>query len=64
MSKSELAREICSDCIETKSAVRRMMSWINRCTPLMEELRKTGYSDRAKVLTPKQVELICEYLIV
>jgi len=64
MSKSELAREICSDCIETKSAVRRMMSWINRCQKLKEELNKTGYSDRAKVFTPKQVDLIKEYLVV
>ncbi len=47
----------------TNSAARKKLYvWINRHPTLMSDLRKTGYTDKQRTFTPKQVELIFEAL--
>lgn len=48
--------------IEPHSAVNRLMIWVKRNTQLMEALKKTGYHTTQKYLSPRQAELIKEYL--
>ena len=62
ITKSELASEILPD-IEQKSAVNRMMIWVNNCPGLVDALMKTGYNSRQKYFTPQQQALIREYLV-
>lgn len=45
-----------------RTAVNHLMSWINRCTTLWEQLQDTGYSTTSKAFTPKQVKAIVEQL--
>lgn len=59
--KKELALMYFPDSMP-RSAVKHLMSWISRCTPLMEQLNATGYESRSKAFTPKQTSLIAEYL--
>jgi len=44
------------------TAVNHLMRWINRCEPLKEALKETGYRDRNRLFAPKQTALICQYL--
>ena len=44
------------------AAVNRLMRWVAYHPKLTDELRKTGYRKMSKLLSPKQVELIVEYL--
>ena len=55
-SKAELALLYFPD------AVKHLMAWIKRCTPLYQELQQAGLQARAKTLTPKHVKIIVEYL--
>lgn len=59
--KSTLAKRYFPNA-KTKSAVRHLMNWIKRCTPLNEELKRLGYSKYNKCFTTKEIEMISEYL--
>ena len=43
-------------------AVNHLMSWLNRCQPLSEQLMATGYTKSAKYFTPRQVEIIVGFI--
>ena len=61
MKKVELAKEYFPDA-DAGVACDKLRRWINRCTQLLTELAKTGYNTYDKEFTPRQVELIKEYL--
>lgn len=44
------------------TARRRLMRWISSCPPLMEELGRTGFYNRQKALTVRQVHIVYLYL--
>ncbi len=44
------------------SAARLLRRWVNRNTRLASSLAETGFKVRQRVLTPKQVALIIDYL--
>ena len=44
------------------TAVKHLMGWIKRCTPLMDELQAMGYHTSNKTFTPRQVKAIVEQL--
>lgn len=44
------------------TAVKHLMAWIRRCTPLWDALQAMGYQKLSKSFTPRQVKLIIEYL--
>ncbi len=44
------------------TAIKRLYRMIERCTELKSKLLQTGYRPSAKILTPRQVALIYEYL--
>lgn len=45
-----------------RTAVKHMMAWIMRCTPLWEALTTMGYRSTSKAFSPRQVKAIVEYL--
>lgn len=45
-----------------RSAEKHLMVWIKQCNGLMELLQANGYKRNNKLFTPKQKELIFEYL--
>jgi hypothetical protein len=45
-----------------KSASNQLRRWISGSATLQHELQLAGYHKGQKILTPKQVELIFEYL--
>lgn len=59
--KSSLAQlynpEVCA-----ASARRLLHRWINHNNALQKELEAAGYSDRARLLPPRQVGIIVKYL--
>lgn len=61
MSKQELAQMYAPE-LTPHAAVNRLMSWIKRHPILFSALMQTGYKKTSKVFSPKQVELIIEYL--
>lgn len=61
-SKAELALLYFPDANSTHVAVKHLMAWIKRCTPLYQELQQAGLQARAKTLTPRHVKIIVEYL--
>ena len=44
------------------TAVNHLMSWIQRCTPLWEQLQQMGYISTCKLFTPRQIRAIVEHL--
>ena len=60
-SKSQLATLYLPH-IQPASARRTLRSWIAKNTALQNELARTGYSDKAILLTPAQVRLIFRFL--
>lgn len=44
------------------SATNRLREWINRNRSLRDALAATGYTDRQRILTVRQVRLIVKYL--
>lgn len=61
MNKQELALQYFPEAT-SETAVRHLMRWIARCLPLGEALAKTGYQNRNRSFTWRQVMLIREYL--
>ena len=45
-----------------RTAVNHLMSWIQRCAPLREQLQQMGYFSTSKAFTPRQVRAIVEML--
>lgn len=45
-----------------RTAVNHLMSWIQRCTSLWEQLQHMGYIATSKAFTPRQVRAIVEQL--
>ena len=45
-----------------RTAVNHLMSWIQRCTSLWEQLQHMGYIGTSKAFTPRQVRAIVEQL--
>ena len=45
-----------------RTAVNHLMSWIQRCAPLREQLQQMGYFSTSKAFTPRQVRAIVELL--
>ena len=45
-----------------RTAVCHLMSWINRCKPLADDLATTGYDKNTKGFTPRQIRMIVEHL--
>lgn len=48
--------------LKPESAEKHLMVWIKQCKGLMELLQADGYKSRSRGFTPKQKELIFEYL--
>ena len=59
--KKELSLMYFPDSIPT-TAVKHLMGWIKRCTPLMDELQAMGYHTSNKTFTQRQVKAIVEQL--
>lgn len=59
--KKELALMYFPDSMP-KQAVKHLMVWIRRCTPLCEVLLASGYRKLSKTFTPRQVKAIAEHL--
>ncbi len=60
---AELARLYFPNASTSRNAVRSLNRWINRCSGLLEELRKTGYAPyNHRILTPRQRAIIIRYL--
>lgn len=60
-SKRELATAYAPE-LAVHSALNRLNVWIRLNRPLYEALRQSGYNDRQRIFTVKQVELIFHYL--
>mgnify|MGYP002521541969 CR=1 FL=1 len=45
-----------------RTAANHLRAWINRCTPLRNELALMGYRKTSKAFTPRQVKAIVDYL--
>lgn len=60
-SKSQLAKLYLPH-IQSASARRTLRSWIAKNTALQAALAKTGYSEKAILLTPAQVGLFFKFL--
>lgn len=60
--KKELALLYFPSTPDPHVAVNRLMSWINRCRPLLAALNAQGYRKTAKWFSPREVRLIIEYL--
>lgn len=48
--------------VQPGSAARLLRRWVNRNPRLSSSLAEAGFHDRQRVLTPKQVSLITDYL--
>ena len=60
-SKGELAMLYAPN-IAPSSACKRLTAWMLHHPTLMTDLRKTGYNNKQRTFTPKQVGLIFEAL--
>lgn len=59
--KKELALMYFPDSMP-RAAVRHLMSWIRRCTPLWDALQAMNHQKNSKGFTPKEVKAIVEML--
>lgn len=59
--KSELAQAY-APYLSTGAALKRLAYWIRLNGPLTAALKETGYRNKQRTFTSKQVELIFEYL--
>ncbi len=59
--KKELALRYFPDSTP-RTAVKHLMAWIARCSPLCDTLRQSGYRPTDKSFTPRQYRAIVEYL--
>lgn len=61
-SKRELARLYFPDTLLDESAVANLRNLIKRNPELLEELKKAHYNPHNKILTPRQVSIIADFL--
>jgi len=61
-SKKELALCYFPSSENPHSAVNHLMTWIKRCTPLLEELEAQGYQKMSKWFSPREVRMIIDHL--
>ena len=61
LNKGDLA-QMYSPHVCRKSALRLLNSYIHRAKGLLPALEATGYSRSARHFTPRQLELVLEYL--
>lgn len=61
LSKSDIAKLYFPD-LASHQACNRLRRWIKQCNGLEAELLKTGYHPTQRLITPKQRDLIFEYL--
>lgn len=47
---------------DPRVATHHLMRWINRIEPLRREMKATGYNDRCKYFTRRQVCAIIDYI--
>lgn len=59
--KQELAIEYAPDLLP-RSAVNRLVKWMNYSKPLMKDLFRAGYRPTQKMLTKRQVGIIVKHL--
>lgn len=59
--KGELA-SLYAPNIAPSSACKRLTAWMLHHPTLMSDLRQTGYTEKQRTFTPRQVELIFEAL--
>jgi len=59
--KQDLAHEYFPDATP-HVAVNHLMRWVVRCAPLMEELLGDGYSNKKRYFSPRQRDMIYDYL--
>lgn len=59
--KKELALMYFPDSMP-RPAVRHLMAWIRRCTPLRDALLAMNHKKMSKSFTPKEVKLIVDML--
>ena len=60
--KQELTLLYFPDTQNVHTAVCHFMSWIYRCTPLMDELKAMGVQKRAKCFTAKEASAIVRHI--
>lgn len=60
--KSELAWLYFPTANSAHTAVNHLMAWVRRNPDLVNGLHKLGHRKSAKFFTPKEVDLIIEYL--
>lgn len=60
--KSQLARQYFPNAKNDNSACTMLSQYMRRCTDLMAALHSAGYHPTQRLLTPRQVLLIYEYL--
>ena len=60
--KKELALMYFPEAPTPHAAVRHLMAWVMHCTPLWNELIAMGYQKKSKMLTPREVTAIVQYL--
>ncbi len=61
MTKKELAVRYAPN-LSASGAANRLRRWINGDQHLRQELEKTGYNPRSRVLTKEQTAIILEHL--
>ncbi len=61
-SKSEMAQAYFPNTVNMDTARRNLSRWIKMNPKLMAELEESGYRERQKLFTPKQVGIIYKYL--
>lgn len=62
MNKQQLALAYFPNAKSPATAVRHLMRWITKCKPLHQQLIQLGYTPYAKTFSPRQTQLIIDYL--
>ena len=62
LTKKELALLYFPDTSDPHVAVNHLMAWVKQARGLYDDLLQAGYRPSQKMLTPRQVQLICHYL--
>lgn len=60
-SKAQLAA-LYAPCLSERGALKRLQAWIDFNPRLARALERAGFRKRQKLLTPRQVDIIYQYL--